>query len=272
MLIPLALTLLLQATPHPATLPGLLIERRVAEDARLGVGDSLRVRAIGGESGARWFRVEGVFERAADPNRIARNEYEVRLHLPDLEGLLPTRDRVDRFAIELAAGSDPERAARWMEGLAFGTRAVQTATLAEQTSATFRVVSRFHRAIGIVTVLASGIFLLCVMIIRVDERRRDAGVLRLVGISRRTIFRTVVLEALGIAVIGSLLGALFGAFMTMMVNRHYGALYDTTLRFALLTPRILALAVGLGLVLGAAAGVLAALRLARAPIERLGER
>lgn len=272
MLITLALAILLQGEVQPSALPGLLIERRVAEDAGLGVGDSLRVRATGGDATARWFRVEGVFERAADPNRISRNEYEVRLHLPDLESLLPTHDRVDRFAIELAPGRDPERAARWMEGLAFGTRAIETAELADQTSATFLVVSRFHRAIGIVTILASGIFLLCVMIIRVDERRKDAGVLRLIGISARTIFRTVVLEALGIALLGSLLGALLGAVMTVLVNRHYGNLYDTTLRFALLTPRIVWLAVGLGLLLGATAGVLAALRLARAPVERLGER
>jgi putative ABC transport system permease protein len=261
-----------QAVPAGAGAPGILVERRLAEDLRLGMGDTLRVRAQASGEEARPFAVEGIFERAADPNRISRNEYEVRLHLPDLEALLPTHDRVDRFAIVLRAGASPDSVARWIEGLAFGTRAFPAAALAEETSATFRVISRFHRAIGVVTILASAIFLLCVMIIRVDERRRDVAVLRLIGVSRATVFRAVVLEAIGIALLGSLLGALLGGLLTRFVNLHYGALYDTTLRFALLTPGILGTAVVLGLLLGVGAGALAALRLVRTPVERLGER
>jgi putative ABC transport system permease protein len=266
----LALAALLQAPVRP--LPGVLIERRLAESAALEVGDTVRVRALAGTVGARPFRVEGVFERAADPNRISRNEYELRFHLADLEGMLPTRDRVDRFAVVLAPGADPDSAARWIEGLAYGTRAYGSAALASESSTTFLVISRFHRAIGVVTVLASGIFLLCVMIIRVDERRRDVRVLRLIGISRWTVFRTVVLEALGIAALGSVAGAGLGVVVAQGVNAYYAAVYDTTLKFALLTPRILVTAGVLGLALGVLAGSLAALRVVTVPPERLGER
>jgi hypothetical protein len=135
-----------------------------------------RARPRAGVGGApRPFVVAGVFERPADPSRIARNELEVRFHLPDLEALLPFHDRVDRFAVVLAPGADADAAARWIEGIAFGTRAYGSAALAEEASATFLVISRFHDAIGIVTILASAIFLLCVMIIRVDERRADVA-------------------------------------------------------------------------------------------------
>jgi putative ABC transport system permease protein len=247
---------------------GLLVERRLAEAASLAVGDTVRVRALAGTGAPRAFRVQGVFERAADPNRISRNEYEVRFHLPDLEAMLPTRDRVDRFAVVLAPGTDPDSVSRWIEGLAYGTRAYQSAALADESSTTFLVISRFHRAIGVVTVLASGIFLLCVMIIRVDERRRDVRVLRLIGISRSTVFRAVVLEALGIAALGSAAGAALGVLIAQGVNAYYAAVYDTTLKFALLTPRILLLAGLLGLLLGAVAGSLAALRVVSLPTER----
>jgi len=271
--------LLLLLAAHAAAVtaqpPGLLIERRLAEQAGLGVGDTLTVRALADTLPARPFVVEGVFEREADPNRISRNELEVHLHLPDLEALLPQHNRVDRFAVALApgrgAGAD-DRFARWVEGLAFGTRAYSTRELAEEASTTFKVISRFHRAIGVVTVLASAIFLLCVMIIRVDERRRDMGMLRLIGVSRATVFRAVVLEALAIATLGSLGGALLGIMIARIVNAYYAHVYDTTLRFALLTPRIVLLAAILGLVLGAVAGALAALRLVRVAPARLGER
>jgi putative ABC transport system permease protein len=256
----------------PAQVPEILVERRLAEEVPLAVGDTVRARALANTGPARPFVVAGVFEREADPNRIARNDYEVRLHLPDLEAMLPTRDRVDRFAIVLAPGANADSAARWIEGVAFGTRAYGSAALAEQTSATFAVVSRFHDAIGIVTILASAIFLLCVMVIRVDERKRDMGVLRLIGVSRRTVFRAIVLEAIGIAIVGSAAGAGLGILVAKVVNAYYARVYDTTLRFALVTPRIVLLAALLGLALGAVAGGLAAWRVVRVAPQKLGER
>lgn len=250
----------------------MLVERRLAEDLSLAVGDTLSVRALAGDAAGGAFVVDGVFERAADPSRIARNDYEVRFHLPDLERLLGVDDRVDRFAVALAPGAEPDSLRAWVESLAYGVRAFPTSALADESSTTFLVVSRFHRAIALVTILASAIFLLCVMVIRVDERRRDVRVLRLIGISRRTIFQAVVLEAVAIALLGSLLGALLGIGIARVVNAYYASVYDTTLRFALLTPRIVLLAAGLGLGLGAAAGAAAALRVTGMPPERLGER
>jgi putative ABC transport system permease protein len=259
------------AVPPPA-LPEVLVDRRLAESVRLRPGDTVRVRALAGRDAPRAFVVVGVFEREADPNRISRNEMELRFHLPDLEALLPRQDRVDRFAIVLKRGAAADPAARWVEGVAFGTRAYGSAALADQSSATFRVVSRFHDAIGIVTILASAIFLLCVMIIRVDERRRDMGVLRLIGVSRGTVFRAIVLEAVAIAVVGSAAGAGVGLVAARVVNAHYAAVYDTTLRFALVTPRIVAIAALLGLALGVGAGALAAWRVVAVPPRKLGER
>jgi putative ABC transport system permease protein len=274
MILAVAAALLAQVpgAPPPHVLPEILVERRLAQEAAVGVGDTVRVRALASEAAARPFVVAGVFERAADPSRIARNELEVRFHLPDLEALLPFHDRVDRFAVILAPGADADSAARWIESIAFGTRAYGSRRLAEEASATFLVVSRFHDAIGIVTILASAIFLLCVMIIRVDERRADVGTLRLVGISRRTVFRAIVLEAVAIAVVGSAVGAALGVGASAAVNAHYARVYDTTLRFALVTPRIVAAAAVLGLLLGAVAGALAAWRVVTTPPQRLGER
>jgi putative ABC transport system permease protein len=260
------------ASPADTPLPEVLMDRRLAESVPLRPGDTVRVRALAGSGAPRAFVVAGVFEREADPNRISRNEMELRFHLPDLQALLPQHDRVDRFALVLERGARADSAARWVEGVAFGTRAYGSAALADQTSATFRVVSRFHDAIGIVTILASAIFLLCVMIIRVDERRRDMGVLRLIGVSRGTVFRAIVLEAVAIAVVGSAVGAGLGLVAARIVNAHYAGVYDTTLRFALVTPRIVLIAALLGLVLGVGAGVLAAWRVVAVPPQKLGER
>lgn len=259
-------------TNQPTRTPEVLIERRLAEAVPLRVGDTIRVRALAGRGPMLPFVVAGVFERNADPNRIALNQMELRLHLPDLEALLPRKDRVDRFAVVLRPGADADSAARWIEGTAFGTRAYGSAALASESSATFLVISRFHDAIGVVTILASAIFLLCVMIIRVDERRRDMGMLRLIGVSRSTVFRAIVVEAIAISIVGSAVGAGVGLIAAWIVNAHYAGVYDTTLKFALVSPRIVLTAAALGLVLGIGAGVLAAWRVVSVPPQKLGAR
>ena len=86
-----------------------------------------------------------------------------------------------------------------------------------------------------------------------------------------TIIGAVVLESAVIAVFGSLLGVIIGWIGTVAVNAHYQALYRTPLRFAIATPALAAFALAVAVVLGIAAGALAARRLTRAPpLELLG--
>jgi putative ABC transport system permease protein len=177
-----ALTLLLQVGPAQA-LPEILVEQRLAAELGATVGDTVLVRPLASDATPRPFLIAGIHQRPADPNRIARNELEAVFHLPDLEALLGLDDRVDRFALALRPVSDPRAAGAWIEGLAFGTQAIPTADLARQASTTFEVVSRFHDAIGIITMFASSIFLLCLMVIRVDERRAQVRTMGLIGIS-----------------------------------------------------------------------------------------
>jgi putative ABC transport system permease protein len=187
------------------------------------------------------------------------------LHLTQLQQLLDYGDRVDRFAVGTTSDAATDQAIARINASAFGFRAHRSRDIAVQTSATFAVVSRFHRAIGVITVLASAIFLLCIMLLKVDERRRDVAALRLMGISARTIMRSVVLEAAAIAVLGSGVGIGFGAITTWMVNAHYQNVYRTPVRFSIVTGEIVFLAVSLSLALGIIAGWLAARRLVRTP-------
>jgi putative ABC transport system permease protein len=103
------------------------------------------------------------------------------------------------------------------------------------------------------------------MLLKVDERRRDVAALRLMGVSRASVVRSVVIESALVAILGSALGVGIGAFASWFVNTHYQAVYRTPLVFSLVTPDIVTLAVGLSLVLGIGAGVLASMRLVRVP-------
>ena len=210
---------------------------------------------------------------SADPSDVSRQEYRVRMHLDQLQSLTSYGDRVHRFAVQSRGGLSLDRAVAAIDAAAFGFVAHRSKDVAVETSATFAVVSRFHRAIGVITVVASAIFLLCILLLKVDERRRDVAALRLSGISRATIVKSIVIEASVITLLGTAFGLAVGWVATVVVNVHYQGVYRTPLRFALVTPKTVLFALTLSIVLGVVAGALAALRLARAhPLELLGRR
>jgi putative ABC transport system permease protein len=271
-LLTLALALVHQGIDSPAArrpLRPIALDERLAADAGLKVGDRVLVRREPGTAPDSAVIV-AVFGRGSDPAEVARHEYQVRMHLGDLQEVIGYGDRVDRFAVVTAPGRERDAVAR-INASAFGFQAYPSREIAVRTSKTFAVVSRFHRAIGVITVVASAIFLLCIMLLKVEERRRDVAALRLMGISRETVVASVMVEAAAIAVLGSVFGIGLGAAISAIVNWHYRGVYRTPLAFSLVTPGIVGLAVGLSVVLGLAAGYLAARRLvAQQPLSLIG--
>ena len=161
------------------------IDERLAEDARISIGDKLVVSARPGAVDGDTVIVSAIVKRGADPAEIARSEYQVRMHLDQLQRIAGYGDRVDRFAVATRGDEATDRALQQINAAAFGFEAHRSRDIAVGTSRTFQVVSRFHKAIGVITIVASAIFLLCIMLLKVEERRRDVAALRLMGISAR---------------------------------------------------------------------------------------
>jgi putative ABC transport system permease protein len=252
------------------SLRNIAIDERLAADALLRIGDLVVLSATPGGDGDT-VRVAAITRGAADPAEVARADHRIRLHLDQLQTLAGYGDRVDRFAIATGEGAATDTALRTINDAAFGFRAHRSTDIAVESSRTFAVVDRFHRAIGIITIVASATFLLCILLLKVDERRRDVAALRLIGISRRTVVRAVVIEAALVAALGSVLGIGIGWAASAIVNWHYRGVYRTPLAFALVTPQVIVIAVSLSLALGVAAGWLAARRLVRAqPLALFG--
>jgi putative ABC transport system permease protein len=241
------------------------IDERLAADAHIGVGDRVILSAIPESPVGDTVVIAAIVRRGNDPAEVARSEFRIRLHLDHLQSLAGYGDRVDRFAVATRNDASTEKAITEINSAAFGFEAHRSKDIAVGTSKTFQVVSRFHKAIGVITIVASAIFLLCIMLLKVEERRRDVAALRLMGISRRTVMRAVIIEASLLALVGSALGVGVGFLGSQFVNWYYQGVYRTPLAFSIITPSIVALAVVLSLVLGIAAGILASLRLVRTP-------
>jgi putative ABC transport system permease protein len=258
----------IDSTPAPHPPRSIAIDERLAADARINIGDRLVVAMTPGGPGDSVV-VAAIVRRRADPSEVARAEYRAIMHLDELQSLVGYGDRVDRFAVATRGAATTATAIRDINDAAFGFQAFRSRDIAVETSRTFLVVSRFHRAIGVITIVASAIFLLCIMLLKVDERRRDVAALRLMGISARSIVRSVMIEAALVAVFGSGAGVALGWVASQLINWHYRAVYRTPLAFSLVTPGIVLLAVVLSLVLGLAAGLVAAQRLIHTPALEL---
>ncbi|MEO8636297.1 MAG: ABC transporter permease [Gemmatimonadales bacterium] len=244
------------------SLPGVALERRTAAALEARVGDTLDL-ALEPGSLIRRVVVRAIYEPATDPSTVTRRDLAARFHLPDLGALLGATDRVDRFGIALQPGAEALATAAELNQVAFGYRAAPSALIANESSQTFRVVSRFHAAIAVISVIASAIFLLCIMLLKVEERRRDAAVMRFTGVRRRTIFGAVLLEAVLVASLGSIFGVALAVAASVATNSYYQHFFDTRLIFSLVTFGIVRFSVLLSLGLGLAAGALAAWRLVR---------
>lgn len=257
-------------TPSAAEPPSIRVSRQLLEKRGLHVGDTVRLSADPNGASAAEFRVAGVYEPVPDPMRLGSSHFEAQLHLPDLLALTKgpgERDAVKSIHVSLADPRDSLAFQRDLQ-LRAPTLLAMSAVDAEEVGM-FQVLERFHLAISIVTVLGSTAFLLALMVMRADERRELAGILRLVGFSRRRILLQVLLEGVSIATAGAVFGVLFAAATQRLVNVFFQAHYDTALVFLRVTPGIAVLCVLVAVPLGILAALVASWALLRRDVVEL---
>ena len=250
------------------TVPDVLISRQLAESEQLTVGDVVRLATASNGTGARTFRVAGIYEPTPDPQRLGAVPREVRLHLPDLLEMTRTPEQpagtepVDGINVLLAPGSDANTFASDVNARMPGVGAVRSDQAGDAVG-TFTVLERFHYAIAAVTILAATVFLLALTIMLVEERRETVGVLRLIGLPSRRILTQILLEGLLVSAAGTVFGLLLAVGSESLINRFFQWRYDTALLFVGITPRVALICVWIAIPLGAAATVVASWTLLR---------
>ena len=274
---PLAAGLFLTLTPplaSSAAPPEILVSRQLLEARGLAIGDIVRLAAAPDGSDPREFRVAGTYEPVADPLLLNQMRFEVRLHLPDLLDLTATgadpleRETVSRINVGLVEGADAAAYADRVQASIPGIGAVP-AEGADDDARVFDVLRRFHWAIAAVTVLGSTAFLLALTIMRAEERRETVGILRLIGISRRSVLTETFLEGLLVAAAGCVFGVVLALAGQGAFNRFFQWYYDTPLVFMRVTPQIAATCLAIALPLGVVAGVVASWTLLRREVLEL---
>jgi putative ABC transport system permease protein len=263
----------------PVDIPTVLVSRQLRESQGIAVGGVVRLSNDPTGAHSRPFRVAGEYEPTPDPMRLGLPRHEVRMHLPDIIGITAGPDdplaleSVDTINVGLAKGVDVAAFARDMSGRLPGALVQSTAGGDDsRRAAPFVVLERFHLAIAIVTVIASSIFLLALMLMLVDERRATVGILRLIGFGRRRILLHVVAEGLVIAAAGAAFGIVLSAGLEGLINRFFQWRYDTALVFVHITPGIALESVLVSVPLGILATLASSSTLLRADVLSLTRR
>jgi len=258
------------------TSPGILVSRQLAARAHLKVGDpvTLATDPKGGRTAT--FHVAGIYEPTPDPMRFTAERIEARMHLPDLIAL--SSDPDDPAAAESLSAInvalvDPADSRRFAADLASGIPTIAVRPAADlREGDVFAVIDRFHVAISIVTVVGATAFLLALMVIRAEERRETIAVLRLIGISQRSLLSSVAVEGLAIAIAGAIFGVAIAVATEGLINRYFQARYDTALVFIRVTAPLALRAVAVAAPLGVVAGIAASWTLLRRNILSLFRR
>jgi putative ABC transport system permease protein len=277
-------------------IPSVLVSRQLFISEKLSVGDVVTLAADRAGANRRKFRVAGSYEPVPDPMRLGAVRNEVRMHLPDLIDMTAdprdpmSSETVDALNIAITKdtkggyapkGQDTKGRAKdehTVEAFAqdLATRLpgliVRPTAAGDDRAAPFIVLERFHLAIAIVTVIASSIFLLALMLMLVDERRSTVGILRLIGYRRRRILIYVFIEGLIVAAAGAAIGIVIAAAFQGGVNQFFQWRYDTVLVFVRITPTIALRSISMAVPLGVLAAVASSWTLLRRDVFALTRR
>ena len=273
----LALLLLLAAAAAVRAQDTVLVSRQLAEAEGLVVGSVVRLAPDADGSGARAFRIAGIYEPTPDPSRLGQVPREVRMHLPDLLDLtrgpaVPAgAEHVSSVNVALADPADAQAFSRDVNARLPGVLA-RPAADAAGAAAPFRVLERFHQAIAIVTIVAATVFLLALTVMLVEERRPTVGILRLIGLPVHRILAQLLVEGILVAGTGALFGLVLARGSEGALNAFFQWRYDTALVFVRITPDVAAVCAAIAMPLGATATAVASWALLRRNGLRLARR
>ncbi len=98
---------------------------------------------------------------------------------------------------------------------------------------------------GSVALTIGLLFVATIMVMSVYERTAELGMMRAIGISRRTIFTQVMGQSLALTAMGCAVGAVLGYFSTGFFSDYVGAQYGLSEPMALYSPEMVASSVAM---------------------------
>ncbi|HWH08358.1 MAG TPA: FtsX-like permease family protein [Candidatus Thermoplasmatota archaeon] len=246
-----------------------VVNKALAERHGVGKGDDLLL-APSPTDPPRAFRVVGVFESPFTGTGVLGGTHIAFLKLTALQHLtgVAERDAATRIAIRLApeARADPDATARVVDRLKADHPGFQVLTKQDElrdARERAAISAGFYTAVAWVSLVVSALFVASVMIMEVQERRRDLGVLRAIGWGRGSVFRLVAADALLFVAIGTALGIALGYFASEALGRYFQEGYGLDVSFTSFTPQLALASAAQSLLVGVLAALYPAWKASR---------
>jgi putative ABC transport system permease protein len=169
----------------------------------LELGDTITLPAA---QGTATFTIVGVL-----PERAILGDEEVYLSLEAAQALFGLPEQINAIAGQTTAEADPETVgAVVLERLGSGFTLGTVEAGSQEWSSVLQMAELVFTLFGLLALAMGGFILFNTFRTSVVERRRDIGMLRAIGASRRTIIGLVLTEGILIGAVGTLLGMLLG--------------------------------------------------------------
>jgi putative ABC transport system permease protein len=233
---------------------GALIERNVAEERDLTVGDSFRATSPSGREAS--FRIIGQYDDPtfASNGFIVSNEGFARLFTGTDLGFL---------AAKVAAGADKgavqDRVETALRAKYPATEVRSNAQYKQEVEDQVNTLLYLLYALLAMSVIISIFGIVNTLVLSITERTREIGMLRAIGVTRSQLRRIVRYESVITSVIGGVLGLAVGVLFAFVMTK---GLEDEGISFAVPEAQLVVFLI-LAVVVGVLAAVLPARRAAR---------
>jgi putative ABC transport system permease protein len=226
---------------RPDDRDALVLEKLLADELKLDVGDSVLIRRHARSGSPRKFNIVGIIDR----RRASINQAQmVWMKLADVQGICdlpgkvksldviiadPTAARIREMAAQIKSLVDQYNAERQGKGLEAERVEVKTTETQHQKLGAAQGLLRFIMMLLSCAVLLTAFFIiLATMSMGISEQITEIGLLRCVGMTRRQLAGMVLLQTAPLGVVGTLLGLPLGLalqWITMQLEPEYiGAL------------------------------------------------
>lgn len=188
----------------------ILDERQMVEDS-LKLGDDYEL------FGGKQYKVVGVFQ----PPSGSR----IKMSIEALQDILAT-NKCTYILIKVRSGTDPNAVAARINEELPGNKINMTQELVIDAQERIPGLSTFLRVLVFLGAFVSTVFVLLSMYTTITERRKEIGILKSLGASRRFIIATIEGEAFLIGVAGVLLGLISSFLISQLIGDRFSLAFE----------------------------------------------
>ncbi|MDD5111755.1 MAG: ABC transporter permease [Candidatus Altiarchaeota archaeon] len=221
-----------------------LLGHSIAASQNLNVGDEVQYdRRTNQSTESYYFPVIGILEETGDSS-IDNAAYVPLKTMQEIED----DDRITSLKVKVIDVSMVENVTQSINDQIEDVRASSLLTMVRQIESTLQTVQLAVYSIGIVSLIVGGLGIMNTMIMSVMERRREIGVMKAIGATTGMILTQVLQESAFMSLIGGFFGLLLGFLAADVISQN-------TSFTAVLTPNLMAIALGFSIFLGMGAGI-----------------